>query len=226
MKIKKIKNIARNGLKKLRQFSHIIGKKECPVCKKKVRHFSPLSHDLIKKIKASGFDLDINEFETLNTKEYYCPHCRCSDRDRLYALEIKIMARENKIPPEGSFIEFAPVPALTKKIRELLPGWKITTADLFDKNADDKVDICNMQKEYPDKKFDMFLCSHVLEHVQDDVEALKELFRITKKGGFGILMAPIHKKLEQTREAPDCKTEEERWKLFAQNDHLRLYSIS
>ena len=222
----KIKELIKTNLKKIAQVTQGFGNKECPVCKSKVRRFPPLSKSLINKIKTSGFSLDINEFETLNVREYYCPHCGCSDRDRIFAIQIEKLVKYKKITKQGCFVEFAPVPPLTKRIRELLPEWKIRTADLYDQQADDKVDICDMKKKYQNDYFDIFLCSHVLEHVKDDVKALNELFRITKKGGIGILMAPIHKSLIKTREALGCETEKERWRLFAQNDHLRLYSKS
>lgn len=222
----RIKKLIKAKLNNLSSLIQTFGNKECPVCKNKVRSFPPLSRSLIKKIKTSGFDLDINEFETLNLREYYCPHCGCSDRDRIFVIQIEKLVKHQQIPQKGLFVEFAPVPTLTKRIRELLPDWKLRTADLYDPQVDDKIDICDMKEKYQSNYYDFFLCSHVLEHVKDDVKALQELFRITKKGGYGILMAPIHKSLKKTREASGFETEEERWKLFAQNDHLRLYSKS
>lgn len=213
-------------LKNLGQLTQFFGNKECPVCEKKVRKFTPLSRSLIKKIKESGFNLDIHEFETLNVTEYSCPHCGCSDRDRIFAIQINKLVKHQEIPLKGYFVEFAPIPVLTKRIRELLPKWNLRTADLYDQKVDDKIDICDMREKYSSNYFDFFLCSHVLEHVRDDVKALQELFRITKKGGYGILMAPIHKSLKKTREALGCETTEARWRLFAQDDHFRLYSKS
>jgi SAM-dependent methyltransferase len=222
----KIKKIVKETLTGFSQLTQAFGKKACPVCKKKVRRFAPLSESLIKKISISGFSLDIHEFETLNIREYSCPFCGCSDRDRIFAIQIEKMVQHQQLPTKGYFVEFAPIPALTKRIRDLLPDWNLRTADLYDHQADDKIDICDMKKEYPSNQYDFFLCSHVLEHVRDDVKALGELFRITKKGGHGILMAPIHKSLKKTREATGVETEEDRWRLFAQNDHYRLYSKS
>jgi ubiquinone/menaquinone biosynthesis C-methylase UbiE len=77
---------------------------------------------------------------------------------------------------------------------------------------------------YVDNCFDMILCSHVLEHVDDDRKAMSELFRILKPSGFGIIMVPIDINLKEDFENPEYKTEAERWKYFGQNDHVRLYS--
>ena len=96
------------------------------------------------------------------------------------------------------------------------------TADLSMDNVDHKIDM--MAMPFDDESCDFFICSHVLEHVESDDEAIKELYRITKLGGCGILMAPIIVGLEKTVEEPDDKDEARRWKLYGQNDHVRLYS--
>jgi 2-polyprenyl-3-methyl-5-hydroxy-6-metoxy-1,4-benzoquinol methylase len=44
--------------------------------------------------------------------------------------------------------------------------------------------------ELPDAAFDVVLCSHVLEHVNDR-KALMESFRILKPGGIALLMTPV-----------------------------------
>jgi ubiquinone/menaquinone biosynthesis C-methylase UbiE len=88
--------------------------------------------------------------------------------------------------------------------------------------VDYRIDIMNMP--FPDNSFDFFICSHVLEHVDSDDLALKELFRITNNGGLGILVAPICLALSETLEDPSVTNESERWRLFGQGDHVRLYA--
>jgi ubiquinone/menaquinone biosynthesis C-methylase UbiE len=85
------------------------------------------------------------------------------------------------------------------------------------------VDVTQMD-EIPSNSYDMFICSHVLEHVDDDRKALSELFRILKPGGRGILMVPIVLKLEEIDEDPAITDEATRWRRFGQYDHVRLYS--
>jgi len=81
-----------------------------------------------------------------------------------------------------------------------------------------------MSLSFADGSVDFFICSHVLEHVESDDRAISELFRMTRKGGCGILMAPISVGLEHTLEDPTITSEAERWKYFGQNDHVRLYA--
>jgi ubiquinone/menaquinone biosynthesis C-methylase UbiE len=44
--------------------------------------------------------------------------------------------------------------------------------------------------KHPKEKFDFILCSHVIEHIENCVDALKELKRVLKKDGFLILSIP------------------------------------
>jgi ubiquinone/menaquinone biosynthesis C-methylase UbiE len=76
------------------------------------------------------------------------------------------------------------------------------------------------------ESFDIFICSHVLEHVPDDKKALSELFRILRPGGFGILMVPIALKMSKVNEDPSIEDVGERWRRFGQDDHVRQYSKS
>jgi hypothetical protein len=50
------------------------------------------------------------------------------------------------------------------------------------------------------------------------------LYRILKRGGWGIIMVPIELELEEIREEPAVTSEADRWRLFGQNDHVRIYS--
>jgi ubiquinone/menaquinone biosynthesis C-methylase UbiE len=88
--------------------------------------------------------------------------------------------------------------------------------------CDYKIDMMHMP--FGDESYDFFICSHVLEHVESDDKAISELYRITKKGGAGILMAPIIIGLDKTIEDPTVKDEANRWRLFGQYDHVRLYA--
>lgn len=90
-------------------------------------------------------------------------------------------------------------------------------------DVDFKVDITQMG-EIPSNRYDMFICSHVLEHVDDDRKAISELFRVLKPGGQGILMVPIVLKLDEIDEDPTITDEAIRWRRFGQFDHVRLYS--
>lgn len=70
---------------------------------------------------------------------------------------------------------------------------------------------------------DIFIAQHVLEHVNDDLQAMREIFRILKPGGLAFLSVPL--KEGPTLEDPSVTTPEKRKELFGQEDHVRFYGI-
>lgn len=95
------------------------------------------------------------------------------------------------------------------------------TADLESPIADVKADICHLPFE--DNSFDVIFCNHVLEHIPDDTKAMQELFRVLKKGGFGIFQIPQDLSRETTFEDNSIIDKKERAKIFGQYDHVRIY---
>lgn len=83
-------------------------------------------------------------------------------------------------------------------------------------------DIQNM-KDIADESYDYIICSHVLEHVQDDRKAMRELFRILKQNGFCLFLVPIALDMKEIDEEWGL-SEEENWRRFGQNDHCRRYA--
>ena len=97
------------------------------------------------------------------------------------------------------------------------------TADLYDKTVDLKLDI--QDTGLPDGCFDVIVCNHVLEHVDDFRKALKEMYRILRPGGAFICSFPMDPKIELLDEDPSVQTEAERIRRFGQNDHLRVFGM-
>lgn len=95
------------------------------------------------------------------------------------------------------------------------------TADLYSPIADVKADIT--QLPFKDNMFDVVFCNHVLEHIPDDTKAMQELFRVMKKGSFGVFQIPIDLTRKQTFEDDSITDPKERTKIFGQYDHVRVY---
>lgn len=115
------------------------------------------------------------------------------------------------IAPEQCFL------SLFKKQRNL----DYVTADLESPIADIKADICNLP--FKDNSFDVIFCNHVLEHITNDQKAMQELYRVLKKGGFGIFQIPQDLSREKTFEDHSITDPKERTKIFGQYDHVRMY---
>ena len=76
---------------------------------------------------------------------------------------------------------------------------------------------------YDDNSFDLIICNHVLEHIQTDLLAMKELHRVLKNGGQAILQVPISKNNLKTFEDFSITDPIQREKVFGQFDHIRIY---
>ena len=115
------------------------------------------------------------------------------------------------IAPEQCFL------SIFKKQQNL----EYITSDLESPIADVKADICNLPFE--DNSFDVIFCNHVLEHIPNDKKAMQELFRVLKKGGFGIFQIPQDISREKTFEDNSIINQKDRAKIFGQYDHVRIY---
>ncbi|WP_397445185.1 class I SAM-dependent methyltransferase [Polaribacter sp. R77954] len=95
------------------------------------------------------------------------------------------------------------------------------TSDLESPIADVKADICDLP--FKENEFDVVFCNHVLEHIPDDTKAMQELFRVLKKGGFGIFQIPQDLSRTTTFEDDSITDKQERARIFGQYDHVRVY---
>lgn len=197
-------------------------KYRCPVCLRGVIDFSHLDSSIEDNRRKYGYPFTFDDQETINPNQYSCPSCGASDRDRLYALYIGKAFEQNSLDKSLALLDIAPSHPL-KMFLLKFPNIKYQSADKYMEDVDLVIDITNMG-EITSEFYDMFICSHVLEHVTDDKKALSELSRILKPGGFGILMVPIVLKIEQIDEDPTIMDVETRWRRFGQYDHVRLYS--
>ena len=194
----------------------------CPVCDTYLKYFIPISSDYLADLDKYQCVHSLFLSETFNFNLYSCPRCMADDRSRLYALYFKDFIAKCDLKDKFKIIDFAPCGAFSDFLKksEVL---QYRSADLYMPNVDDKVDISDMHI-YSDNSFDIFLCSHVLEHVDDDTKAMKELFRILKPGGWGIAMVPINLGLTESLEDKNIISPADRWKYYGQNDHVRFYA--
>lgn len=183
----------------------------CPVCSARRVRFDPLANVFVETWRRTGFRYGIDDFETLNASRYTCRSCGSSDRERLIALWITRHA-----PGASSLLDVGPGAPLGAFLRG---RYRYTSID-----ADDGADVRGDVQALPfaDASFDAFVCSHVLEHINDDRLGLAELRRVLGPGGWGIVLVPICLAASATTEDPDVE-ENEAWRRFGQGDHVRLY---
>jgi len=140
------------------------------------------------------------------------------ERHRLLWLYLK--NETNFFTKNLKVLHFAPEQAFYNRFKKQ-KNLNYTTTDLESPLADVKADICNLPFE--SDSYDVILCNHVLEHIPDDIKAMRELYRVLKPGGMAILQIPQDLSREKTFEDNSITDKKERAKIFGQYDHVRVY---
>ena len=172
----------------------------CPICSKSFKKFLP--------------------YGRINPRQNaLCPNCLSLERHRLIWLYLK--ERTTFFKGKQSVLHIAPEGCFIRRFEDIHQE-KYITADLESPLAKVKTDIHHMP--FGSNTFDVVLCNHVLEHVRDDIQAIKEITRVLKPGGFAILQVPFfHPVPEKTFSDPSVTDRKTREKLFGQDDHVRRY---
>lgn len=178
-------------------------KYSCPCCKTKFRKLLPF-------------------WGRKNTR---CPRCSSIDRYRL--LWLYLQDRTSILSEKLKILHFAPEAALSRNLKRQ-KNLHYITADSYASFIDG---ICTKpdyildigEIGFPDNSFDVVICNHVLEHVKDDLRAMREIYRVLKKKGWAILQVPIDQSIETTLEDSNVVSIEERNRLYGSPHHVRLY---
>lgn len=176
---------------------------ECPVCQRSFRKFLSYGSDVAHRENVlCPFDLTLERHRLiwlylLNKSDFFTT-------DHIEMLHIA---------PEQCFL-----PHFKKQV-----NLDYLTGDLVSPIADMHFDLHNIPLK--DNRFDVVFCNHVLEHVEDDNQCMRELFRVMKPGGWGIFQVPLDTTRNETYEDKSIVTPEEREKHFWQKDHVRLYGL-
>jgi len=147
-----------------------------------------------------------------------CPRCGAQERHR--ALWLYLRDRTPLFDRPLRTLHFAPELIFRRRL-ESLPNLDYVSADLDSPEAMLHFDITAIP--FDDDSFDAVLCSHVLEHVENDRAAMRELVRVLRPGGFAIVLVPLDLSREETYEDPSVTAPEDRAREFWQHDHVRLY---
>lgn len=171
----------------------------CPVCNHNYSKFLP--------------------YGRISRENALCPNCLTLERHRLIWLYLK--EKTNFFDQPLEVLHIAPELCFMEPF-EQLHGEKYITADLESPLAKVKLDVHQMP--FKDNRFDVAFCNHVMEHVHDDIQAMKEIHRVLKPNGWAILQIPLfHPLPDETYEDHSITDPKEREKAFGQDDHVRLY---
>lgn len=172
---------------------------ECPVCHSSFRKFLPYGRE--------------------SRENALCPSCLALERHRLIWLYLE--RKTEFFTKEAKMLHIAPELCFIDRF-EKLPKLDYITGDIESPLAKVKMDI--HQIPFEENIFDIVFCNHVLEHVADDILAMKEMRRVLKPGGWAILQVPFFPPLpDKTFEDATITSPAAREKAFGQDDHVRLF---
>ena len=179
--------------------------KECPLCGCRRRKFLPYGY-------------------VVQRENALCPNCLALERHRLLWLWL---IRESDIGRGAvalpQLLHIAPEVALMRKFKQMYASTpeRYVTADLESPLADMHFDI--QQIPLGEASQEVVICNHILEHVEDDEKALREIFRILRPGGWAVVLSPVDLEREHTFEDDSITDPKERTRIFGQYDHRRVY---
>lgn len=175
--------------------------RECPVCGSRYRRFMPYGY-------------------VTSREDALCPSCLALERHRMIWLWLKECS--NIFEGHPRLLHIAPEVSLMRHFkRHYRDSKNYITADLESPLADLHFDVQNIPME--DSSVDVIICNHLFEHIEDDRRAMAELYRILKRGGWGIMLVPEERGRATTFEDDTITNPEERTRIFGQYDHRRIY---
>ena len=158
-----------------------------------------------------------------------CPNCGSLERHRLHwhfmvnrtnLLNSKKVLRILHVAPEAVFYnKFNDNPLF-----DYVPCAKFG-AGYTDEYPAKTIDVDITDIRFEENSFDVIYCSHVLEHVTDDLKAMKEFYKVLKPGGWAMLQVPLDKSRLKTYEDFSITDPKERERAFGQYDHVRVYGM-
>lgn len=172
---------------------------ECPIC-----------HHHFRKLLPYGY--------VSSRENALCPSCLSLERHRQIWLFLD--RKTNFFHQKGKLLHIAPEYCFIKRFQKL-PQLDYYSADLESPLARVKMDIHHIP--FDNNSFEIVMSNHILEHVDDDRLAMRELYRVMKQGGWGIIQSPVNTNRAVTYEDKTIVTPEDRLKYFGQKDHQREY---
>jgi len=160
----------------------------------------------------------LSRFITTQNNDLLCPNCGSLQRNR----RLWQLLETEFLKPGQAVLDFSPSRCLYRKMKKI-PAITYHSTDLSgDFIADYRFDITRL--DIADNTYDLVICYHILEHIPDDIAAMRELFRVMKPGAKALVQTPF--KEGAIYEDARIVSEKERLEHFGQEDHVRIYSVS
>jgi SAM-dependent methyltransferase len=118
-------------------------------------------------------------------------------------------------------LHIAPEPGV-HAVLSAAPSLDTVTLDLKD---GERVQVQADARDLPfgDESFDAIICSHVLEHIPEDIDVGREMSRVLRPDGMALIQVPVNPALSATYET-SAPTGADRKREYGQHDHVRVYA--
>jgi len=171
--------------------------------------------DVFKRYQVAGGGYKLN---------VQCPNCGSVDRSRLlylfFNLRTEVFRKKTLLLHVSPNHEIARGLAESPTVEQIVGSIEPEQYAMFNAVY---LDVQNINA--PDNHFDVVICCHVIEHIEDDALGLREIHRVLKPGGFAVLQVPFAMNLETTLEDKSHVTPKQRKVAYGQVDHVRLYGL-
>jgi SAM-dependent methyltransferase len=145
-----------------------------------------------------------------------CRVCGSLERHRLVSLLYDL--RPELLLPGADVLNIAPDPMLAARVSR--SAGRYVAGDLEGEFGPTRLDVLDLQ--FPDASFDVVICNHVLEHIPDDRQAMREIRRVLRPNGWSMLLVPDVRD-PTTDEDLTITDPGERLRRYGQRDHVRRY---
>ncbi|MCC5917002.1 MAG: methyltransferase domain-containing protein [Cryomorphaceae bacterium] len=146
-----------------------------------------------------------------------CPRCGSIQRVR----RLWQLLNDDFLEGQKSILDFSPSRSIYRVMKK--KDFLYVSSDLSgDFLSDHSYDITKIDSE--PEAYNLIICYHILEHIENDSAAMDELFRVLKKNGYCLIQTPF--KEGDIYEDYSITTPKERELHFGQSDHVRIYSVN
>lgn len=142
----------------------------------------------------------------VNTISKVCPKCDSKPRQRILKVALE---QGDFIVPSARIVHVSPqgergIATWLRSIKvnflsiDIQPGKAMKVMDLT-------------QLDFPNNTIDVVVCCHVLEHIENDIMAIKEIYRVLRNNGVAIFQVPIYGEITKKVQTP------------AKHDHFHVW---
>ncbi len=184
-------------------------KKVCPICKSEIRCYIPYGKPKMRY-------------------HAQCPVCLGAERERLLARYLELhwedlTGHRTRAGEKIRLLHVAPELGFYKRFqdREDIEYYPVDFNPNYPYPIVKTVDITDIP--YPEDSFDLIICIHVLQYVEDEKRGLEEIHRVLGHGGSAVFCDNVNPALEKTLEDKAYDTPKLREEYYGNAQYVRRY---